>query len=176
MALTATMRKFEIELTDTDRGVYETVEFRAAQHPSETERFLVARVLARCLEHDEAVTFSRGLSTDGEPAIQRPDLQGNNTLWVDIGLPAVDRLHKAAKTGARVVVYGWRGGAELMREAQALPIHRAAELEVYAFDLALLDGLGAVLDKLNRWAVAKSGGSLYVTVGNRLYEGAVTRL
>ena len=44
MALTATMRRFEIELADSDRGVYEALDLRVAQHPSESERYLVARV------------------------------------------------------------------------------------------------------------------------------------
>ncbi|MDQ3301441.1 MAG: YaeQ family protein, partial [Myxococcota bacterium] len=43
------MRKFEIALADSDRGVYEQLEWRVAQHPSESERYLVARVLARAL-------------------------------------------------------------------------------------------------------------------------------
>jgi uncharacterized protein YaeQ len=34
MAFTATMRRFEVALTDSDRGVYEALDLRVAQHPS----------------------------------------------------------------------------------------------------------------------------------------------
>ena len=49
MALTATMYRFEVDLSDVDRGVYEQFEVRAAQHPSESEEFFVTRVLAYVL-------------------------------------------------------------------------------------------------------------------------------
>ena len=70
MALPATVRKLEINLADSDRGVYEELEWRVAQHPSESERFLVARVLARALEHAEGMEFSKGgVSDDEMPAL-----------------------------------------------------------------------------------------------------------
>jgi uncharacterized protein YaeQ len=49
MALTATIYTFDIQLTDVDRAVYETLDLRDARHPSETEASVVTRVLAYCL-------------------------------------------------------------------------------------------------------------------------------
>ena len=48
MALTATIYNFDVDLSDSDRGVYETVALRVAQHPSESDEYLIARVLAYC--------------------------------------------------------------------------------------------------------------------------------
>src|SRR6185312_703169 len=68
MALPATMRKFEISLADSDRQIYEALDLRVAQHPSESERYLVARVVARALEHTDGLDFSKGgVSDDDEP-------------------------------------------------------------------------------------------------------------
>lgn len=53
MALTATIFRFELNLSDIDREVYETLELRVAQHPSETDTYLVTQVLARALERRE---------------------------------------------------------------------------------------------------------------------------
>jgi uncharacterized protein YaeQ len=91
MALTATMRRFEIALADSDRGVYEALELRVAQHPSETDRYLVARVIARCLEHAEGVDFTRGLAADDEPALWQRDLRGDLLAWIEVGAPTPDR-------------------------------------------------------------------------------------
>lgn len=176
MALTSTVRRFELEVADTDRDVYETLELRVAQHPSETTRFLTCRVLARALEHLDGLEFSRGLCVDDEPALWRRALTGELLDWIEIGQPSLERLHRAAKTGARVAVYGWKGGSELLREALAKPIHRAAALEVNAFDAAFLDGLAATIEARNRWGISRSGGVLYVTVGERLFEGPAERL
>ena len=49
MALPVTMRRFAIALAHADREVYTELDLRVAQHPSESERYLVARVLARTL-------------------------------------------------------------------------------------------------------------------------------
>jgi uncharacterized protein YaeQ len=51
MALTATIYNFDVDLSDSDRGVYETVSLRVAQHPSESDEYLIARVLAYLLEY-----------------------------------------------------------------------------------------------------------------------------
>ncbi|MCA9681520.1 MAG: YaeQ family protein, partial [Myxococcales bacterium] len=57
MALSATIRRFTITLSDSDRDVYETLDLRVAQHPSESDRYVVARVIARALEHAEGLDF-----------------------------------------------------------------------------------------------------------------------
>jgi uncharacterized protein YaeQ len=51
--LTATIYNFDIELADTDRHVYESLALRVARHPSESEEYLVARVIAYLLEFAE---------------------------------------------------------------------------------------------------------------------------
>ena len=52
-----------------DRGVYESLELRVARHPSESEEFLCARVLAFCLEQREGLAWTQhhdvGFSTMG---------------------------------------------------------------------------------------------------------------
>jgi hypothetical protein len=58
MALTATIYNFDIELSDTDRHVYESLTLRVARHPSESEEYLVARVIAYLLEFTEGIEFS----------------------------------------------------------------------------------------------------------------------
>jgi uncharacterized protein YaeQ len=176
MAQSATVRRFVITVADTDREVYETLDLRVAQHPSESERYLVARVIARVLEHAEGVDFSKGgLSASEEPALFQRDLQGVVTRWIEIGSPALDRLHKASKTGARVAVYGWKGGEALAREVVGA-VHRAEQLEIHALDQVFLDAVAADLDRNNTWSLAISGGSLYLDVAGKCHEGSVTRI
>ena len=50
MALTATVYTIDIDLADSDRGVYETLALRVARHPSESEEYLLTRVLAYALD------------------------------------------------------------------------------------------------------------------------------
>lgn len=177
MALTATMRRFELALADSDRGVYETLELRVAQHPSESARYLVARVLARALEHAEGLEFSKGgVSDDDEPALVQRDLRGDLRAWVEVGAPTPDRLHKAAKLAPRVVVYAWKSPDELAAAILERKVHRAEHIELHALDAAWLDAVAATLDRVNAWDLAVSGGSVYLTIAGELFETAPRRV
>lgn len=170
MALTATMRKFEIALADSDRGVYETVEWRVAQHPSESERYLVTRLVARALEHAEGIDFTRGLAVDDEPALWQRNLRGELQAWIEVGAPATARLHKATKAAPRVAVYGWR---QLDALATALiddKVHKATTIELVELDPAFLDAVAATLDRTNQWDLAITGGTLYLSTGAATHE------
>src|SRR5262245_5921014 len=176
MGLPATLRRCAIALSDADRGVYETLDLRAAQHPSEADRYLVARVLARCLEHGEGVELTRGLAASEEPAIWQRDLRGELRAWIEVGSPSVERLHRASKTGARVAVYAWQRSAELAREIAAHGVHRREELELFALDGRFLERVAEQLDRNNRWQLSVSGGSLYLEIGSALHESSVQRI
>ena len=76
MALGATLYNFDIELADSDRHVYESLALRVAQHPSESDEYLIARVLAYLLEFAEGIEFSRGVSDPDEPTIAIRDRTG----------------------------------------------------------------------------------------------------
>lgn len=176
MALTATMRRFEVALADSDRGVYDTLDLRVAQHPSESDRYLVARLVARALEHAEGVDWSRGLAADDEPALWQKDLRGDLQAWIEIGTPATPRLHKASKAVARVVVYGWSRLDALAAALVEDRVHRAGAIELFELDAGFLDAVAATLDRNNRWELAVSGGTLYLSAGGTSHEATVRRV
>ena len=104
MALTAIIYNFSIELADVDRGVYESLTLKVAQHPSETEERLLTRVLAYCLEYTDGIAFSKGgISDPDEPAITVRDLTGALKVWIEVGAPDAARLHKASKAAQAVL-------------------------------------------------------------------------
>ena len=92
MALGATIHTFAVQLADVDRGVYEDLTVRVARHPSETETFMMTRVLAYCLEFEEGIAFSEGISKADEPAVLVRDLTGRLIAWIEVGAPDADRL------------------------------------------------------------------------------------
>jgi len=174
MALPATVRRFEIALADADRGVYDTLDWRVAQHPSESERYLVARVLARALEHAEGLEFSKGgVSDDTEPALVQRDLRGDLRAWIEIGAPSADRLHKATKACARVAVYTWKDVGKLVEEIAERGVHRAESIEIYQLPAELLDAAAATLDRVNKWELAVSGRVVYLKAGEATFEAAI---
>ena len=176
MALTATIHNFEIELADSDRGVYESLSLRIARHPSESEEYLVTRLLAYLLEYTEGIDFSRGVSEPDEPAVFVRDLTGAITTWIDIGTPDAARLHKASKSGARVVVYTHKNPEQFLKQLAGEKIHRAGELELYAVDRGLIAALVARLDRRMAFSVSINERELYISIGADTLTGAVIRL
>jgi uncharacterized protein YaeQ len=174
VALTATIYSFEIELAHVDRGVYESLAFRVAQHPSESVEYLLARVLAYCLEYTDGIQFSpQGLSDPDEPPLAVRDPTGRLRVWIDIGMPEAARLHKAAKTAPRVVVYTHKEPARLVRLLSGQRIHRADALEIYGIDRDLLDAWVARLTRRMRCALTVTDGHLYLTIGEETLSGAI---
>lgn len=176
MALTATVYTFDIELSDVDRGVYESLTFKAAQHPSETSEFLVTRVLAYCLEYREGIAFSRGLDDPDEPAVTVRDLTGAMQVWIDIGNPDAARLHRASKATPRVVIYTHRDPDRLLRQMAGERIHRRDAIEIRAVDRELVDQIAQRLDRRMRFGLSITDGHLYVTIAGETLEGSVERL
>jgi uncharacterized protein YaeQ len=175
MALTATIYNFDIQLSDVDRGVYETLAFRVARHPSETEEYLVTRVLAYCLEYADGIAFGRGLSEPDEPAITVRDLTGALVAWIEVGAPDADRLHRASKASPRAAVYTHKDGAALVRQLAGARIHRAESVEIHAVSRSLLEALVARLDRRTRFDLAVTDRHLFVTIGGETLDGVVER-
>ena len=175
MALTATIYNFDIELANVDRGVYETFALKVAQHPSETNEYLLTRVLAYCLEYAEGIAFSRGLADPEEPPIMVRDLTGALRAWIEIGAPDADRLHKASKASPRVAVYTHKDPSQLKRALAGQRIHRSDALELYAVDRALLGELVELIDRRVKLALSMSDGQLYVTMNGATVGGTVER-
>ena len=163
MALSVTMYRFDVDISDVDRGVYEKVELRAAQHPSETTAYLLTRVLAHCLSYEEGIAFSRGLAFAEEPAVWVKDLQGVTQAWIEVGTPSAERLHKAAKAVRRVAVYTQHDVELLKRAVRGQKVHRLEQIEVFAVPPAFLAELEGVLERSNTWAISRNDGEIYVS-------------
>ncbi len=176
MALTATIYRIEITLSDVDRGVYETLDLRVARHPSESMRYLLTRTLAYALSYEEGIAFSKGgLSTADEPPVAIHDPTGLLLAFIDVGSPSAERLHKASKAARRVAIFTHVELASLRREAETRPIHRAEAIEVFRVDPALLAALEPKIERNTKLELVRNEGTLYVTVGGATLEGALER-
>jgi uncharacterized protein YaeQ len=175
VALTATIYNFDIDLSDADRHRYETLAVRMARHPSESEEYLVARLLAYCLEYTDGIVFSAGLSDPDEPAVSVRDLTGALRVWVDIGSPDASRLHRASKSADRVVVYTHKDPTQWLRQLSSERIHRANEIEIVSFDRKLVASLVERLARRIAMTVSVADRHVMVALDDAVLEGELTR-
>jgi uncharacterized protein YaeQ len=176
LALTATLYNVEINLSNVDRNVYDTIAFKVAQQPSETDDYLMARVLAYALEYTEGIGFSGGIAEADQPAIFVRDLTGTLEAWIDVGVPDAARLHKASKASPRVAVYTHKDPRLLIKALAGEKIHRSEALELFAFDRELIAELVAHLDRRMRFDMSVTDGHLYITIGGRTVDGELHRI
>jgi uncharacterized protein YaeQ len=175
-ALSSTVFTFEIDLSDSDRGVYEHLALRVARHPSESDEFLIARVLAYCLEYQEGIEFSRGLCDADDPPIAVKDLTGALRAWIDVGTPSAERLHRASKAASRVAVYVHKEHAQWLAGLPGARIHRADALVIRALDRRLVAAMTVALDRRMSFALGVADDELFVAFEGRTLSGRLTRL
>ncbi len=161
MALRPTIYKLKIALTDVERNYYDTLNLTVAQHPSETIERMMVRVLAYCLNADERLSFTKGISAADEPDLWIHTLDDQISLWIDVGEPAVDRIRKARRLAAAVKVYSfntksdvwWNQGQEKFSK---LPV------SVLRFDWNSIKSLAALVERTMDMSVTITGDTAYL--------------
>ncbi|MFT5527072.1 MAG: hypothetical protein ACI9HK_005054 [Pirellulaceae bacterium] len=169
----ATMYHFQVELSDIDRNVYETLDFRVARHASEDEERLIVRVLARLLAHEEGMEFGRGLSNVEDAALWTHAPTGEVDTWIDVGLPKAERLHRASKLANKLIVFTHKPKAALRKEWSTRRIHRDEAIEVHRLPPEFIGELAQLLHRKMSLFLTIHDGVLNATVGDQSLECVV---
>lgn len=164
MASGATIHSFSIQLADVDRGVYEELALRVARHPSETDAFMVTRVLAYCLEYADGIAFTEGIAATDEPAVLVRDLTGAITAWIEVGAPDAARLHTGSMRAERVAVYTHRDPAKVATAWAGKRIHRADEVRLYSFEPGFVNSVAGMLGRRTAMTLSVIERRLYLDV------------
>jgi len=164
MALTSSVYHFRIDLSDVDRGVYTELKVPLALHPSESLEFMATRVLAYLLEYAPGISFSPGIASPDEPAIFLRDLDGTLLLWIDIGSPNPDRIHRATKAAPRVAIYCHRNVALALENLRKREIFNAEAVSLFSFEDSFVADFASYLEKRNELSISRTEQSLYAVI------------
>lgn len=175
MAVGSTIYRVSMDLSDVTRGVYESLQFRTACHPSESPDRVVARILAYALLYEPNLEFGKGVSSD-EPALWSHDLTGMLLHWVDVGTPSADRIHSASKQAQRVSIICHRNEDTLAREMQKRKIHGADAVDVWLLDPDLVAQMADTLERDSRWTLVHTDGDINVTIDDRNFSMATRKI
>jgi len=161
VALQAKLFRFKIELSNTDQSAYHSLDLRVAQHPSETDVYLITRVLAYALSYEEGLEFSTGGISDPDgPSIKLANPLGDVRIWIEIGNTASRKLHKASKACELLKVFTYKDPQVLLNEMRSETIHRKNEIEIYSIDSNFLEEAAQFLKKENKWNLVFVDGSI----------------
>ena len=164
MALKPTIYKLKITLADIDRDYYDTLNLTVAQHPSETLERMMARVLAFCINAQEHLSFTKGLSAVEEPDIWARTLDDRISLWIDVGEPALDRIKKATRLSPAVKVYTFNSKSDAWWAQSQAKLGELA-VSVYQFPWGSMQALAALVNRTTDLSVTISDDTAYVSAG-----------
>ena len=176
MALKPTIYKTKIQLTDNDRHIYTELNMTLALHPSETPERMIARLLALCLEYEEGLEFSRGLSTPEEPSIWRHADNGTVQQWIEMGHPEASRLKKALGKSLGVSVYCYAKSTNIWWTQNCETMARLDNINIFQFIWDDIKMLAGWLQRNLSLSVNVSGDQLYISDNQRVHTMQIIRL
>jgi uncharacterized protein YaeQ len=174
MALSSTIFSFDLNISDVDRSVYETLTTRVAQHPTETDEYMLTRVLAYCLEYQDNIEFGKSVGAD-DAAVFAKDLTGKYLLWVEIGLPNADKLHRVSKLSERVAIYTHRIVSIVKSNLDRRAIYNASAIPIYSFERGFIASLVSKLDRRNQLNLSFVDQRLFIELNGFSAESALIK-
>jgi uncharacterized protein YaeQ len=161
MALKSTIYKAELQVSDMDRHYYASHNLTLAQHPSETDQRLIARLLSFALLAEERLEFGKGLSSDEEPDLWRRDYTGDIEQWVELGQPDESRIRKACGRSQQVVVVNYGGNvADIWWAKNSTALQRLKNLTVIDLDSSIIESITKLLERSMRFTAMIQDGEL----------------
>ena len=167
MATKATVYKAELEISDIDRSYYATHSLTLAQHPSENDRRLMARIIAFALFAHERLEFGRGLSNEEDPDLWQRDYARNIENWIELGQPEETAIRKACGRAQQVVVISYSGNsAEVWWSKNEASLARLKNLQVIDLNFGEVDAATRFLQRTMRLQVMIQEGSCQLMSDN----------
>jgi len=161
VAIKPTIYKFRISLSDLNRHYYDTLNLTVALHPSETIERMMVRVLAYCINAQEQLTFTKGLSEVDEPDLWVRSYDDKTTLWIDIGEPSVERIKKSCRLAEKVKIYCFNSKADVWWQQSQGKI-RQLQASLIKFDWQEIQRLARLVERTMDMSVSISGDSAYI--------------
>lgn len=171
MALSATVFKVELGVSDVDHGYYADHPLTMARHPSETNERMVVRLLAfglrahRLSDVDGELAFGAGLSTPGVPDLRLADYTGRILEWIDVGQPDGRALGKAASQAEQVLLFPFAAGATTWWRTVGPKVAGLQNLSVVRIPYEPVQQLAQAVDRRVAAQVMAMEGQVTMTVG-----------
>ena len=171
VALSATVFKVELGVSDVDHGYYADHTLTVARHPSETDERMVVRLLAfglrahRLGDVDGELAFGAGLSTPGVPDLRLADYTGRILEWINVGQPDERALGKAASQADQVLLFPFAAGVSTWWRTVGPKVAKLPNLSVVHIPHEPVQQLAQSVDRRVAAQVMVMEGQVTMTVG-----------
>ncbi|MBU1697636.1 MAG: YaeQ family protein [Proteobacteria bacterium] len=126
---------------------------------------MMARVLAFCMNAQEYLSFTKGLSSVEEPDIWVHTLDDRISLWIDIGEPTFDRMKKATRLSPTVKVYSFNLKSDSWWAKEQAKFNDL-KISVFQFHWKSVQTLAELVKRTMNLSITISDGLAYVSAEN----------
>lgn len=165
MASKATIYKTTIQLSDMDRNYYHTHTLTIAQHPSETNRRMMVRLIAFILNANENLQFGKGVSDEDEAAIWQINYSEVIELWIELGQLDEKRIKKACNRAQKVKLYCYGSSVDTWWKQSMSKLQHFDKLSIEQFSQQTTDALEKLIDRSMDFQCSIQDGQLWLTAG-----------
>ena len=174
MAISATINKVSLSISDMDRQYYQQHELTMAMHPSENDFRFIVRVVDFALNSHEDLVFTKGLGADDEPEVWQKTLTGEIRTWIDFGQVDEKRVRKACGRSAQVIIYTYQDRkSKVWWEQNREKLARHDNLKVYHIEA---DGAEALVSRNMQLNCTIDDGTVYLGDADNSVSVTVTAL
>ena len=167
MALKATINKATIHLSDMDRHYYDTLQLTVAQHPSETNRRMMIRLIAFVLNANEHLQFGKGVSDEDEAAIWQINYSEVIELWIELGQLDEKRLKKACNRAQQVKLYCYGSSVDTWWQQSKSKLNQFDKLSIESFSEETSQALEQLADRSMELQISIQDGQCWLTCGEQ---------
>ncbi len=171
---------FNLEITNSDSGVYHKARVKIPRHPQETLEQMYARVLAFTHSYEEGIEFSRGMFELREPSLWKKDVIGDIISAVEVGSVDLEKLHRALKRRPipRYSVYFY-DQAQMQKFCHGMrgsTTNWIEDIHFFWIPPTLLQAIIPLEKSSSTWSLTFVDGTLYLTVDGTALETSITTL
>ena len=161
MAISSTINKVSLSISDMDRHYYQSHDLTMAQHPSENDFRFMIRVIAFAMNADERLVFTKGMNSDDEAELWQKALTDEIDLWIDFGQLDEKRIRKACGRAKQVIIYTYHEGkAKVWWQQQQDKLKRFSNLKVIHIQA---EGVEAMIGRSMQLQCTIQDGELYLS-------------
>jgi uncharacterized protein YaeQ len=163
MAIKPTIYKLSIAISDFNRDYYDSINLTVALHPSETLERMMIRIVSYCLNAQDNIAFTKGLSNIEEPDVWVKTLDDIITLWIEVGEPAPDRIKKSSRLAPEIKVYSFNSKSDTWWKQSKDKVNPFKNVKFYQFDWQQTQTLATFAARTMDWSLSISGDTVYIS-------------
>jgi len=161
VATKPTIYKMRIALSDLERNYYDTLNLTVALHPSETPERMMARVMAFCINAQEGLAFTNGLSDVDQPDLWIQAMDEQISLWIEVGEPSKERMKKASRMAETVRIYSFNQKSDTWWQ-QGAGKFSLIDIDIIRLNHRNIESLAALLQRTLDLSVTITGQSAFI--------------